>query len=655
MPIMNHFYLKNKDFGALSQQEYLLTNGIGGYASGTLSGANTRRYHGLLIAAFQPPVKRMVLVSKVEESIFRAGDTGIDLSANQYPGLVHPQGYQYLEHFTRRPVPKWDYRSGACQLRKSIFMVAGANTTVLKYENTGKYDYTLSLRPLLVYRDYHSLFHQDSQFDFYLEQKDNCLKVYAKYGAAPLFLSFSKGAFIEDRNWYYNFQLPRERERGLDDQEDAYQLGKIECALPPGESLYLTFSTQEPVAKTDVLAAEKLPDAREARPADAITNFFEDLSWVADQFLVFRQSTNGSSIIAGYHWFTDWGRDTMIAMRGLCVTLKKPELAQSIIRSFLQYLDGGLLPNNFPDGGEKPGYNSMDATLWLFVVLWEYQQKFKDQVFIEEVFASLTTILDALKKGTRYQINMTDEGLLYGGEAGIQLTWMDAKVDGQVITPRLGCPVEINALWYNALMIYSRFAQDLKKEATPTRRLAEKTKESFNRYFWNEQESCLYDVVIPNEYADPAIRPNQIYALSLPFLLLTKGRAKQVMGVIDKQLLTPYGLRSLTPKDPQFVGTYTGNRWLRDHAYHQGTVWTFLMGEYLLAYRYLHGDGTQTQTYIKKLLAPLITHFYEEDGLYALSEIFDGATPHSGKGCIQQAWSVGMLLRGLEGLKNVCK
>lgn len=634
------------NFEALSNREWLVTNGLGGYASSSLAGANTRRYHGLLVAALQPPTQRTVMVSKIEEALVFHRDSRIGLSSNQYPGVIHPEGYQYLTSFERSPIPTFQYQLENYRLQKQVFMVHGSNTTVVVYENTGESGFMLHLTPLFVQRDYHSLFSESNYYDYYTDWKTTRKAViYAHYGAPALYFSYSSGRFEEGRTWLKNVEYPKEQYRGLDYHEDSYSLGAVACDLRPGEKTYLIFTTEEKYADADgaVLLQKELARLKALRPATNDT-FFADLVQAGDQFLVHRQSSNSQSLIAGYHWFTDWGRDTMIAMRGLVIAQGRRETAQSIISTFLQYLDQGMLPNRFPDQGEAPEYNTIDATLWLFVVLYEYYLKFEDSVFIQSVLPQLKEILEAHINGTRYNIHVVEEGFLFGGEGNVQLTWMDARVGDYVVTPRHGCPVEINALWYNALMIYQHFQEITGQGDYSYASLAARAKANFRKYYLNK-DGYLNDVIIPGEYADTSIRPNQVYAVSLPFSLLTKAEEKRLLEVVQQHLYTDLGLRTLNPEHPDFKAVYGGDQWHRDTAYHQGTVWPFLIGEYWLAYLKVNNGSEKAQQEVRKRMEPLQRHFYEADCMHGISEIFDGGEPGPGRGCVQQAWSVGMLLR----------
>ena len=617
----------------------MLTNGIGGYSSSTISGANTRRYHGLLVASFNPPTDRLVVVSKIEETLIADG-VSYELSSNQYLGAIHPEGYGFIESYncdTEKATLKYSIPN--CSLEKRIEIIQGENTVMLTYTNSSEQAVELLLMPLLVYKDYHALFYEDEQFNFYKEDLgDGYFKVFAKYEAHPLYVKFTKGSWAAEHDWYKKMQYKQEEARGFDFEEDAISIGKVEVSLAANENMQLIFSTGE-IKKIIKKAVKKTADANDY-PA-----FINDLIKSSRQFVVDRKSTNGSTIIAGYHWFTDWGRDTMIALRGISIATGKKEEAKSILKTFLSVLSEGMLPNRFPDyPDEEVEYNTIDATLWLFVALYEYHQKFADNTLIKEALPTLKEIIVWHNKGTRFNIHLTPEGVLYGGETGCQLTWMDARVEGFVVTPRIGCPVEINALWYNALSIYQFFNKEvLNKEIEEIDRLIRKCKQSFLHFFLN-QKDYLNDVVIPGVYADDSIRPNQVYAVSLPFSPLNKVLQKKVLQSVSENLLTPYGLRTLNTANPDFKPLYEGNAWQRDNAYHQGTVWPFLWGEWALAYLKQNNFSSKACKHIWEQSASLQHHFYSEGCAFAIAEIFNGLQPATGKGCVQQAWSVGMLL-----------
>lgn len=628
-------------------KEYIITNGIGGYASSSICGANTRRYHGLLVASMSPPTDRRVLVSKVEE---RAKINGLyhDLSVNEYPGIVYPEGYQYLKSFERKPLPLWKYGTKEWNIEKKVFMIEGVNATVVVYTNTGKTPVDLEVHPLLVNKDYHDVFREDSQFDFYYEQNKNSIKVHSHYGSEAYYMNASKGVFTEERGWYKNVQLHRDKYRGQKHEEDYYRIGFYDVELKPGQQVAFIFSTDESVLnkKCGPLEAAAIKKNESLKNLSVKDEFYNDLLVSGDQFVVKRASTDSYTILAGYHWFTDWGRDTMIAMRGLTIALGKKKESESILSTFFKYLDKGMLPNRFPDyAGQEIEYNTIDATLWLFVALYDYYQKFKDKTFVQKYMKDLKSVIDAHIEGTRYNIKVTEDGLLYGGREDVQLTWMDAITDGKVWTPRIGCPVEINALWYNVLCIYEFFTKELKeKDAGDYSSYQKLIKANFKKYYLNEK-GYLNDVVVPGELPDASFKSNQLYPLSLPFRLLTEVEEKEVLKQVGEKLLTPYGIRTLAMDDPNFVPIYGGDQATRDHSYHQGVVWPFIISEYYEPFLRLNKNSVKAKKQVKKELEALKKHFYEADCLYGISEIFDGAKPKEGRGTIQQAWSISAIVK----------
>ncbi len=643
---------KDTPFETLASKEWLYTNGIGGYASTTISGMNTRRYHGLLVASKNPPTQRQVLVSGIAESISERRDTFIEISTNQYPGAIHPKGYQYLTEFQRHPFPQSTFKVGHQELTKTSFMVYGSNTTIVEYKNTGKSAYNLNLIPYFVDRDYHSLFHKDNRFDFSFEQSNNILKIYSQYGAEPLYVKFTSGDFLEERNWYEKTEYKKEEYRGLEYQEDRYAIGKVNHYLMPGKTIYLIFSTDPNILDKSPATLKKKEVNRQESLKGKLkgkNKFYDDLLVAGNQFIVNRASTDSYTILAGYHWFTDWGRDTMIAMRGLTIAPGNKKASKSILNTFFSYLDQGMLPNRFPDNTEdEVEYNTVDATLWLFIVLYEYHEKFGDLKFIKDNFSALSEIIEWHIKGTRFNIKVTDEGFISSGEGITQLTWMDARVGDHVVTPRHGCPVEIQALWYNALNIYLHFGEKIKSKNEYSKRVVKglitKINKNFRTHFWNK-EGYLNDVVNLDRSVDSAIRPNQVYVLSLPFSLLKKTEEKQVFNTIKKHLYTPFGLRTLNQDHPDFRPVYGGDQWSRDTAYHQGTIWPFLLGDYFMAELKINRFSKKAKLAVLKEISALEDHFYKEDGIHSISEIFDGLNPEEGRGTVHQAWSVSGLIK----------
>ena len=648
---------ETKNIAKSLKLEWLVTNGIGGYASSTISGANTRRYHGLLVAALNPPVKRMVMVSKVEETII--SDFGnVELASNQYPGAIYPDGYSHIESFERDPLPRTVFSSNGNRLSKTVFMVHGSNTTVLEYENVGTEKTKLQLAPMFLYRDYHSLYREEDSFCHYFDIENNSLQVFACDHSEPLYFKYSAGKFDENFFWHKNNEYPEEQKRGQDFHEDTFSIGNVVVELKPGEKIFLMFSAvPEMLAQNpEIRKQDELLRLNLLNPKNNTNQYFADLATIADQFIVFRESTQSYSIIAGYHWFTDWGRDTMIALQGLGIALGKQVISKSILGTFLKSIDQGMLPNRFSDNEkDTPEYNTIDATLWLFDTLYKYYLKFGDAEFIKENLHHLEDILKWHIEGTRYNIHVAGDGFLAGGEGLSQLTWMDARIGNFVVTPRHGLPVEIQSLWYNALQVYLYFSSEFsaKSNTFPSKiqQTAKKLKANFKSYFLNEK-GYLNDVVQEDKLADDAIRPNQIYALSLSFPILDKEAGRSILGNVDQHLFTPNGLRTLSPEHPDFKPVYQGNQWERDTAYHQGTVWPFLLADYFKACLYVYGTTPEVLAKLKESIDALQKHFYEDSCIHGISEIFDGQHPHEGKGAINQAWSVSAVIQ-MMGIKSL--
>lgn len=629
-----------------SEKEWLVTNRLGGYASGAVSGANTRRYHGLMVAAFNPPTDRKILVAKIEESVF-INDKYHDLSYNQYPNVVYPMGTKYLNSFSKVPSPNWHYGMDNWKLEKSICMVQGSNTTLVSYTNTGTTAFSLELHPLYEDNDFHDTFHENQVSDFFSELTKTHLKTYAHYGSKAVFTAWNKGEFTEARSWYKNIELTKERELGYDFVCDYYRIGFIKHVLRPKEQLVLCFTLEEDILQKGIQELYAIENKRLIKSFYAKErNFYSDLLRSGSQFLVKRESTDSMSIIAGYHWFGEWGRDTMIAMRGLTIATGNQQISRSILTTFYKNIHQGMIPNRFPDNHEDMiEYDTIDATLWLFVATYEYMTKFNDLSFLREYIHQLKEILDFHIAGTGYNIHVTEEGFLSGGQDGIQLTWMDATYNGQVITPRMGCPVEVNALWYNALKIYEFFCQELKMDFSSLySKICTKFETNFSKMFTNPK-GTLFDVIIPNVSYDDCFRPNQLFCLSLPFSVLKKKQQQKIFKALREKLYTPFGLRTLDMDNPLFKGVYQGNRLQRDQAYHQGTVWPYLLYDYYHAFFKLFGDTAKNKKRVIEELTPLKEHFYNHQGIHCISEVFDGDEPKQGKGCIHQAWSVAALIQ----------
>jgi predicted glycogen debranching enzyme len=642
---------------AALEHEWLVTNGLGGFACGTVAQANTRRYHGLLIAALRPPVERTLMVAKVDATV-RSGGRVFQLGCNEFAdGTLAPRGFELLSDFRlEHGIPVWTYALKDALLEQRIWMPHARNTTCLQFtlhRTAGALE--LELVPLCTYRDYHG--HTQGGWTLDVAPEERGCRVTAHPGARPCHLFVDRGRFHLRPDWYWRFLHREEMERGLDGLEDLFRPGVIEAQLAPGETLTLT-TTAEPDSRHPVSLDEEL--RRRARlpgvvPEEA-PHWIRRLTLAADSFLVRRGSTEGAAspgttVIAGYPWFSDWGRDTMIALPGLTLCTGRPEAAATILRTFAEHTSQGMLPNRFPDDGTAPEYNTADATLWFFHAMGAYLDATRDRALLRELYPTFKDIIHWHRKGTRYGIHAdpADE-LLHVGESGVQLTWMDAKVGDWVVTPRTGKPVEINALWHLALSSMERWASLVGDAAAAAdfHRGAERVAHAFAQAFWYEDGGYLYDVIDCEDpgsrtgasRVDRSLRPNQVLALSLGPGLLDARRARSVIDVCVRELLTPVGLRSLAPGEKSYAGEYRGGQLQRDGAYHQGTVWSWLLGPFALAHYQVYGDAAHALA----LLAGLAPHL-DEACLGTISEIFDGNAPHAPRGCFAQAWSVGETLR----------
>ena len=665
------------DLPSAASREWLATNGLGGFASGTVSGSATRRYHGILFAALHPPVGRTQLVAAADEIAHYAG-ADFSLATHQWAGgSVDPQGFRLIERFHLEGMnPVWTYALADALLEKRIWMRQGENTTYVQYTLVrGSEPLSLELKVLVNYRDFHATTHA-GDWRMRIDPVENGVVVTAFDGAVPFYLKCANAACEIHSEWYRNCFFLAEKERGLDDLEDHLFAALFNAKLAVGESILLVCST-EANALLDAQTASAEQDnhhaklfqfwqeahsASEGGEADSELPLEDAPSWLwqlvlaADQFIVKRTlpaitgdsgkpalpvETDGRSIIAGYHWFADWGRDTMIALPGLTLTTGRPEVASRILLAFARFVDGGMLPNNFPDAGGSPEYNTVDAALWYFEAVRQYFSATQDAVTLQKLFPVLTSMIEAHVAGTRYNIHVDPaDGLLYAGGPGLQLTWMDAKIGDWVVTPRTGKPVEINALWINALETMKQFAAVLVRPAQRYESLSAHASANFAK-FWNGDRQCCYDVIdAPAIGLDASLRPNQIFAVSLPFSPLTASQQKNVVEICAKHLLTSHGLRSLAPGEDGYGGHYGGDARARDSVYHQGTVWGWLLGPFSLAHFRVYGDRVAAL----RILEPLGQRIHAY-GLGTVGEIFDGDAPFAPRGCIAQGWTVGELLR----------
>ncbi|KAF3884125.1 MULTISPECIES: amylo-alpha-1,6-glucosidase [Nostocales] len=635
-------------------KEWLVTNGIGGYASGTVGGLLTRRYHGLLVASLNPPLGRTLMLAKLDDTAVY-GEQLYPLFTNRWTdGTVSPHGYLHIERFfLQGTTPTWRFACADALLEKRVWMQQGANTTYVQYTlHRATQPLKLILKAMVNYRDYHGDT-QSSDWQMSIEPMEGGICTIAFPNAVPFYLLCKNAQVSPCHTWVTGFDLAVERYRGLSDRDNHLHAATFEVTLNAGESVTFVASLEkEP--DLDGEAAFKSRRTQEQKltslwKANRPINAKETPAWVnqlvlaADQFIVSRplnDDPNGKTIIAGYHWFGDWGRDTMISLPGLTIATGRPEVARSILRTFAKYVDRGMLPNRFPDAGEIPEYNTVDATLWYFEAIRIYYSATEDSDLLQELFPVLVDIIDWHCQGTRYNIHldMTD-GLLYAGEVGSQLTWMDAKVGDWVVTPRIGKPIEVNALWYNALRIIANFARLLDKPHQGYEAMAERTLVSFSK-FWNDEMGYCYDVIDSPEGSDRSLRPNQIFAVSLPDSPLTPEQQQKVVDVCGRALLNSHGLRSLSSDRPEYKGHYGGNALQRDGAYHQGTTWGWLIGPFVLAHLRVYKDPVQARQFLEPMANHLRSH-----GVGNLSEIFDGDPPITPRGCIAQAWTVAEVLR----------
>lgn len=643
------------DLDAAERREWLCTNGVGGFASGTIAGTLTRRYHGLLVAALTPPLGRTLVAAKLEEDV-AYGEGTWALGANRWAdGSVAPTGFRELERFRLDgTTPVWTYACGDALLEKRVWMEPGANTTYVHYAVLRAAEpVALTLRALVNYRDYHATTRGEGRA-MEVAPVAQGLRVRAFDGAAAL-LMLAPGAEAQTAHaWYRRFALPRERERGLDAEDDHLHAGTFRVTLHRGQTLTVVLST-EAAPSPDAAGAWQRRQEHEAALVTRWTRgwpgaaqapaWIRHLVLAADQFVAARplaDEPDGMTIIAGYPWFGDWGRDTMIALPGLALATGRPELAVRVLRTFARFLDRGMLPNRFPDYGEQPEYNTADATLWWVEAIRATHAVTGDDGLLEELFPALEDVVDWHRRGTRYGIGEDPvDGLLRAGEPGVQLTWMDARVGDWVVTPRIGKPVEINALWYNALRYLSTWLTERGDPAGKTYRdLADRVLASFRARFVRAEDDHLADVVDGPDGDDRRLRPNQIFAISLPHPLLDGDAARRVLDSVEQSLATSCGLRTLPPTDPDYRGDYGGDQFQRDSSYHQGPVWTWLAGAYVEAHLRVHGDPAAARA----LLAPFENHL-RDAGMGTISEILEGDPPHEPRGCIAQAWGVAEVLR----------
>ncbi len=653
------------------QKEWIVTNGLGGYASSTVLGVNTRKYHGLLVAAFNPPRNRRVCVAKIDEEL-KIGNAFYPVFANEFQGGIYPKGHEFLQEFCLSPFPKYVYNVQNVKFSKTLLMPYRKNATITAYEffNAGEADVEVRIFPMITCRHFHSVV--DRLRDppkFSQKIHGRRVKITAEKPKATITLEATHGAYAQAEGWVERVYFREEHHRGESHLDDWYQPGFFEIKVGRKSTERFALTT---VAGEDESNVEKLADEMPATMYDVenlynvecerheqlLERFCEEhrgvepkdwLNWIVyatDMFIVGGFEKARRTVVAGYHWFEDWGRDTFIAMPGLMLVTGRFEDARQTFLTFNKQFMDGLIPNFIADLDAKSVYNAVDATLWFVNAVFQYLKYTGDFEFVHKnLWENIRAIVENFEKATSPKIRIGNDGLILHGP---QLTWMDTAINGQPTTPRAGKAVEVQALWYNALKTLELLARKFKEPSNAEKFacLAEKAKESFNAKFWNSEKGCLFDVVDENGFGDASIRPNQVIAIALDFTMLDKGKCDRVVDVVRRELLTPFGLRTLARGDHRYVGVYRGDRRSRDLAYHNGTVWPWLLGPFIKAYLKVEGYGEYTREYaFRSFLAPLFTTQVFVAGLGAISEVYDGELPHKAGGCIAQAWSVAEPLR----------
>ena len=642
-----------------NELSWMIGNGIGGYANCTVSGGSAMMHHGYLIAALNPPVNRYLIFTRTQEEVSINGRT-YDFTSQQYIN-ASKNGQEHLERFNFDTIPEYIYRVEDVIIKKSISMEYGYNTTTVCYEiENGTEDLTFKMIPLFNYRlSGDSIEKSNLKFIKEVEgnkliltpeeNKDVKITFYASegeyYDRSLIPTTMATPNYLFEENQYYMIDN-RTGFLGIDNHYTPYEIN-IKIKAKETKRFYVICTLEEEINKTGFEIEEEYKKRAEdlVKKAGYKDNFASNLVKASDHFIVNRNSTGLKTILAGYPWFTDWGRDTMIAFEGLVLCTKRFKDAREILESFSKYVKNGLVPNLFPDANTEPLYNTVDASLWYFQAVYKYLKYTgtdEDYKFIEEkIYDKLVEIFKAYSTKTDFSIRMDEDGLIFAGSGVDQVTWMDVRVGDLVVTPRHGKPVEINALWYNALCIMEELRSKFDKEDLNYRKLSLKVKNSFNKKFWNEDKKCLFDVVDEN---DDKIRPNQLWAVSLPFSILDREKEKSIVEVAHKHLYSTYGLRSLSFMDEEFKNKYIGKLFKRDLAYHMGTTWGFLIGPFITAYCKVNDYNQKAIKKAKEMMSVFEDHM--KDGcINGISEIFDGEFSSTSRGCYSQAWSVGEVLR----------
>lgn len=645
------------------KREWAVTNGIGGYAGSSMIGAHSRTHQGYLIASLHAPIERYLVFSKINETA-TVGTRTVSFETSQHRAsgkTVYTEGQKFLTSFSYDGSVHYTYETDNFSFEKHITLKRNANVCAVSYELTaGDSDCTFTLTPLFNYREHSESSTPDTlRFETFTEDRTFYL-VPEKNKDIAIRFQTSEGTFSERETVYdIDMQLQIEVDLETDGLDCHYCPVDLSIAVPANTTKKVSIlcgigdvnERPAPVSATEafsILEENARCHAELFEKAGYHDSFANQLVLASDQFLTYRESTKMMTVLAGLPWFTDWGRDTMIAFTGLTLCTKRFKEAEEILLTFARYIRHGIVPNMFPDDNMPPLYNTVDASLWYFYAVYQYlhyNPAAEAEAFVkEQIFPHLKEIISAYEKGTDFSIYMEDDGLIHAGSGLDQITWMDVRVGDWVATPRHGKPVEINALWYNALRIMESLCEKFDEDASAYRTRANQVKESFNAKFWDSSNQCLFDVVDGDE-PDDHIRPNQIYAVSLPFSLLPEEQEKAVVALVEKELFVGCGLRSLAPDHPDYHGIYCGALAKRDAAYHQGTAWGFLLGGFFSAYMKVNHHSSSAAENVIRMLEPVRKHLSDSGCIGSISEIFDGDAPHNPRGCYAQAWSVGEVLR----------
>ena len=645
------------------KREWAVTNGIGGYAGSSMIGAHSRTHQGYLIASLHAPIERYLVFSKINETA-TVGTSTVSFETSQHRAsgkTVYAEGQKFLTSFIYDGSVLYAYETDNFSFKKHITLKRNANVCAVSYELTaGDSDCTFTLTPLFNYREHSESSTPDTlKFETFTEDRAFYL-VPEKNKDIAIRFQTSEGTFSERETVYdIDMQLQIEVDLETDGLDCHYCPVDLSIAVPANTTKKVSIlcsigdvnERPSPVSATEafsILEENARCHAELFEKAGYRDSFANQLVLASGQFLTYRESTKMMTVLAGLPWFTDWGRDTMIAFTGLTLCTKRFKEAEEILLTFARYIRHGIVPNMFPDDNMPPLYNTVDASLWYFYAVYQYlhyNPAAEAEAFVkEQIFPHLKEIISAYEKGTDFSIYMEDDGLIHAGSGLDQITWMDVRVGDWVATPRHGKPVEINALWYNALRIMESLCEKFDEDASAYRTRAEQVKESFNAKFWDSANQCLFDVVDGDE-PDDHIRPNQVYAVSLPFSLLPEEQEKSVVALVEKELFVGCGLRSLAPDHPDYHGIYCGALAKRDAAYHQGTAWGFLLGGFFSAYMKVNHHSSSAAENAVRMLEPVRKHLSDSGCIGSISEIFDGDTPHNPRGCYAQAWSVGEVLR----------